>query len=123
MEYTIRTIRQLSVSCKDAGENAGLTQVEAARDFKILQKTVSLLENDPGRCTIESLVKADAVAGEPYCSKSPSMNSFMIASWPVTRCCFRTSSAPGPSCAAILSRMVRCSSLITPMSSPVSVFV
>ena len=56
MEYTIRTMRQLGISLKDARKSAGLTQVEAARDFKILQKTVSLLENNPGKCTIESLL-------------------------------------------------------------------
>ncbi len=63
MDYIIKSPNQLSISLKNARKEAGLSQVSAAKDFGILQKTISLLENDPSKATIDSLFKLLAAIG------------------------------------------------------------
>ncbi len=48
---------QLAVILKSFRKSRKLTQAEAADKTGLLPKTVSLLENNPDRCTLDSLFK------------------------------------------------------------------
>ncbi len=57
MNYFIPTPDQLPAVLRSMRKERGLTQKEAALGCGLLPKTVSLLENDPGRCSVENLFK------------------------------------------------------------------
>jgi len=48
---------QLSVALKNQRKTLNLTQAEAAAKVGLLPKTISALENDPERCTLDSFLK------------------------------------------------------------------
>lgn len=57
MSHTARLPSQLGVALRSRRKDLGLTQNEAAAQGGLQQKTVSTLENDPQRCTIDSLYR------------------------------------------------------------------
>ena len=63
MTYTIKTIKQLSIALRSARKSKHITQAVASENFGILPKTISLLENNAGRASIESLFKLLGVIG------------------------------------------------------------
>ncbi len=63
MDYSIKTLNQLGISLRSARKGSKTTQIAASERFGILPKTISLLENDPGRGSIDSLFKLLAAIG------------------------------------------------------------
>jgi len=57
MEYLVHTARQLANALKSRRKEKHFTQKEAAFRVGLLPKTVSGLESDPERSSIESLFK------------------------------------------------------------------
>jgi HTH-type transcriptional regulator / antitoxin HipB len=57
MEQMIFTSFQLATVLRNRRKLLGITQKTAAEKVGLLPKTISLLENEPERCTIESLMK------------------------------------------------------------------
>jgi HTH-type transcriptional regulator/antitoxin HipB len=57
LAHASRLPAQLGVALRSRRKELGLTQHEAAAQGGLQQKTVSSLENDPQRCTIESLYR------------------------------------------------------------------
>lgn len=57
MEHLIFTVSQLSSILKNRRKELGFTQKFAADRVGLLPKTVSALENDPEKCSVESLMK------------------------------------------------------------------
>lgn len=57
MAHASRLPSQLGVALRSRRKELRLTQHEAAAQGCLQQKTVSSLENDPQRCTIESLYR------------------------------------------------------------------
>ncbi len=55
MDYPIRTIPQLGKILKALRNEDGLTQRDVAEKSGLLQKTVSLMEREPDRATVQSL--------------------------------------------------------------------
>lgn len=57
MEHIVFTASQLAVILKNRRKELGITQKSAADRVGLLPKTVSALENDPEKCSVESLIK------------------------------------------------------------------
>lgn len=57
MSHAARLPSQLGVALRSRRKELGLTQHQAAARGGLQQKTVSSLENDPQRCTIDSLYR------------------------------------------------------------------
>lgn len=57
MEHLILTPYQLTVALQNRRKTLNLTQVEAAVKVGLLPKTISALENNPERCTLDSFLK------------------------------------------------------------------
>ncbi len=57
MEHLILTPYQLTVALRNRRKTLNLTQAEAAAKVGLLPKTISALENDPERCTLDSFLK------------------------------------------------------------------
>ena len=65
MRFLITATEQLGPTLKGLRSAAGLTQTQVARAGGLQQKTISMLENEPQRCTVESLVRYLAAVGAP----------------------------------------------------------
>ena len=65
MGFLITATEQLGPTLKGLRRAARLTQTQVARAGGLQQKTVSMLENEPQRCTVESLVRYLAAVGTP----------------------------------------------------------
>jgi HTH-type transcriptional regulator/antitoxin HipB len=57
MSHVARLPSQLGVWLRSRRKELGLSQHQAAARGGLMQKTVSSLENDPQRCTIDSLYR------------------------------------------------------------------
>ena len=57
MEHLILTPYQLTIALRNRRKTLGLTQVQAGAKVGLLPKTISALENDPERCTLDSFLK------------------------------------------------------------------
>ena len=57
MEHLILTPDQLTVALRNRRKTLALTQAEAGVKVGLLPKTISALENDPERCTLDSFLK------------------------------------------------------------------
>lgn len=57
MAYKIKEISQLGQAIKDLRAGKDLTQQEASARGGLLQKTVSSLESDPGKSSVNTLFK------------------------------------------------------------------
>ena len=57
MENIVFTASQLGKVLKNRRKELGITQKFAADRVGLLPKTVSALENDPEKCSVESLIK------------------------------------------------------------------
>ena len=57
MEHLILTPYQLAITLRNRRKVLNLTQAEAAEKVGLLPKTISALENDPGRSTLDSFQK------------------------------------------------------------------
>jgi len=57
MEHLILTPYQLTVALKNRRKTLHLTQAQAGAKVGLLPKTISALENDPERCTLDSFLK------------------------------------------------------------------
>jgi HTH-type transcriptional regulator/antitoxin HipB len=57
LSHAARLPSQLGVALRSRRKELGLTQHQAAARGGLQQKTVSSLENDPQRCTIDSLYR------------------------------------------------------------------
>jgi len=55
MQTTVFTLKQLAAVLKARRKALKLTQKDVAALVGLLPKTVSALETDPGRCSVESL--------------------------------------------------------------------
>ncbi len=55
MQTTVFTLKQLATVLKARRKALKLTQKDVAALVGLLPKTVSALETDPGRCSVESL--------------------------------------------------------------------
>jgi len=55
MQMTVFTLKQLATVLKARRKALKLTQKDVAALVGLLPKTVSALETDPGRCSVESL--------------------------------------------------------------------
>ncbi|MGZ8993126.1 MAG: helix-turn-helix domain-containing protein [Burkholderiaceae bacterium] len=65
MGFLITATEQLGPTLKGLRRAARLTQTQVARAGGLRQKTVSMLENEPKRCTVESLIRYLAAVGTP----------------------------------------------------------
>lgn len=57
MDQLINSANKLAHSLRSCRKSKGLTQATAAGRSGLLPKTISLLENHPEKCTVESLRK------------------------------------------------------------------
>ncbi|MGB4406997.1 MAG: helix-turn-helix domain-containing protein [Sphaerochaeta sp.] len=57
MEHLILTPYHLAIALRNRRKTLQLTQAEAAAKVGLLSKTISALENDPQRCTLDSFLK------------------------------------------------------------------
>lgn len=57
MEHLILTPYHLAIALRNRRKTLNLTQAEAAVKVGLLPKTISALENDPERCTLDSFLK------------------------------------------------------------------
>lgn len=57
MRYPVRTTQQLGPVLKGLRKANGFTQSYTGVAGGLMQKTVSLMETDPGRCSVESLMR------------------------------------------------------------------
>ncbi|HZX30877.1 MAG TPA: helix-turn-helix domain-containing protein [Rhodocyclaceae bacterium] len=55
MAFVITSQQQLGPTLKGLRKQKGLTQVQLARQSGLGQKTISLLETEPWRCSVDSL--------------------------------------------------------------------
>ena len=65
MGFLITATEQLGPTLRGLRRAARLTQTQVARAGGLRQKTVSLLENEPQRCTVESLIRYLSAIGAP----------------------------------------------------------
>jgi HTH-type transcriptional regulator/antitoxin HipB len=65
MGFLITATEQLGPTLSGLRRAARLTQTQVARAGGLRQKTVSLLENEPQRCTVESLIRYLSAIGAP----------------------------------------------------------
>lgn len=57
MAFVITSQQQLGPTLKGLRKQKGLTQIQLARHSGLGQKTVSLLETEPWRCSVDSLLR------------------------------------------------------------------
>ena len=57
MEHLILTPYQLTIALRNRRKTLNLTQVQAGEKVGLLPKTISALENDPERCSLDSFLK------------------------------------------------------------------
>lgn len=57
MPYIITNPQQLGPTLRGLRKQKGLTQVEMAKLSGLGQKTISLLETEPWRCSVDSLLR------------------------------------------------------------------
>lgn len=57
MPFVITNPQQLGPTLKGLRQQKGLTQVEMAKLSGLGQKTISLLETEPWRCSVDSLLR------------------------------------------------------------------
>ena len=57
MSFVITNPQQLGPTLKGLRKQKGLTQVEMAKQSGLGQKTISLLETEPWRCGVDSLLR------------------------------------------------------------------
>ena len=57
MQYNIKNTRQLAQILQELRTIEGLTQKAIASKSRLLQKTISALENTPEKCSVESLFR------------------------------------------------------------------
>ncbi len=57
MPFVITNPQQLGPTLKGLRKQKGLTQVEMAKLSGLGQKTISLLETEPWRCSVDSLLR------------------------------------------------------------------
>ncbi len=65
MRFLITASEQLGPTLRGLRRAAHLTQTQVARAGGLRQKTVSMLENEPQRCTVGSLIRYLAAVGAP----------------------------------------------------------
>jgi HTH-type transcriptional regulator / antitoxin HipB len=65
VSYVITATEQLGPTLKGLRRAARLTQAQVAQSGGLRQKTVSLLENQPHRCSVDSLVRYLVAVGMP----------------------------------------------------------
>jgi len=65
MGFLITATEQLGPTLRGLRRAARLTQTQVARAGGLRQKTVSMLENEPQRCTVASLIRYLAAVGAP----------------------------------------------------------
>lgn len=63
MPFVITNPQQLGPTLKGLRKQKGLTQVEMAKLSGLGQKTISLLETEPWRCSVDSLLRYLAAVG------------------------------------------------------------
>jgi len=57
VNYLITTDTQLAHTLRERRKSSGESQAAASRRCGLLTKTISLLENHPEKCSVDSLVK------------------------------------------------------------------
>lgn len=57
MAYRVTAAAQLGPTLRGLRKSSGLSQIEVARASGLGQKTVSLLETAPQRCSVDSLLR------------------------------------------------------------------
>ena len=57
MAFVITHQQQLGPTLKGLRKHKGLTQVQMAKQSGLGQKTISLLETEPWRCSVDSLLR------------------------------------------------------------------
>ena len=57
MAFVITSQQQLGPTLKGLRKQKGLTQVQMANQSGLGQKTISLLETEPWRCSVDSLLR------------------------------------------------------------------
>jgi HTH-type transcriptional regulator/antitoxin HipB len=57
MAYRVTAAAQLGPTLRGLRKSSGLSQIEVARASGLRQKTVSLLETAPQRCSVDSLLR------------------------------------------------------------------
>lgn len=57
MPFVIANPQQLGPTLKGLRKQKGLTQVQMAQQSGLGQKTISLLETEPWRCSVDSLLR------------------------------------------------------------------
>ena len=65
MTFNVTSVEQLGPTLKGLRRARHMTQAELAESAGLLQKTVSLLETAPGRCTVASLFRYLSALGIP----------------------------------------------------------
>lgn len=57
MAFVVTNQQQLGPTLKGLRKQKGLTQIQMARQSGLGQKTISLLETEPWRCSVDSLLR------------------------------------------------------------------
>lgn len=57
MAFVITNQQQIGPTLKGLRKQKGLTQIQMARQCGLGQKTISLLETEPWRCSVDSLLR------------------------------------------------------------------
>lgn len=57
MAFVITSQQQIGPTLKGLRKQKGLTQIQLARQSGLGQKTISLLETEPWRCSVDSLLR------------------------------------------------------------------
>ena len=57
MAFIITNQKQLGPTLKGLRKQKGLTQIQMAKQCGLGQKTISLLETEPWRCSVDSLLR------------------------------------------------------------------
>lgn len=65
MSFLITATEQLGPVLRGLRRAARMTQTEVARRGGLQQKTVSMLENEPRRCSVDSLLRYLVAIGAP----------------------------------------------------------
>lgn len=82
MNYLVLTEAQLGTALKNRRKELGFTQVETGLKVGLLPKTISALETNPARSSIESLLKLiSALNLEITLSPTPSQGKLAKDEW------------------------------------------
>lgn len=71
MSFLITATEQLGPTLRGLRRAARMTQTEVGRLGGLQQKTVSMLENEPRRCSVDSLVRYLVAVGAPLELSNP----------------------------------------------------